>query len=128
MLSAASDQLFLDLAPSNVSGLPVYQGELLMKTHGTGCYTSHPEMKTASNTLTINVMPRPALALTGPVAGNLALSWPAYAIIYRLYVTTNLASPIAWSPVTNAVTTQGGTNIVTLTNSPDNRFFQLRSP
>jgi alpha-mannosidase len=128
VLSAASDQLFLDLAPSNVSGLPVYQGELLMKTHGTGCYTSHPEMKTASNTLTINVMPRPALALTGPVAGNLALSWPAYAIIYRLYVTTNLASPIAWSPVTNAVTTQGGTNIVTLTNSPDNRFFQLRSP
>ena len=45
VLSAASDQLFLDLAPSNVSRLPVYQGELLMKTHGTGCYTSHPEMK-----------------------------------------------------------------------------------
>ena len=45
VLSAASDQLFRDLTPAHVSRLPVYQGELLMQTHGTGCYTSHPEMK-----------------------------------------------------------------------------------
>ncbi len=45
VLTAASDQLFRDLTPDNISHLPVYQGELLMRTHGTGCYTSHPEMK-----------------------------------------------------------------------------------
>ncbi len=45
VLSAASDQLFRDLTPENISHLPVYQGELLMRTHGTGCYTAHPEMK-----------------------------------------------------------------------------------
>lgn len=45
VLSAASDQLFRDLTPANINRLPVYQGELLMRTHGTGCYTSHPEMK-----------------------------------------------------------------------------------
>jgi len=45
VLSAASDQLFRDLTPAHVSRLPVYRGELLMRTHGTGCYTSHPEMK-----------------------------------------------------------------------------------
>ena len=45
VLSAASDQLFRDLTADHIERLPVYQGELLMTTHGTGCYTSHPEMK-----------------------------------------------------------------------------------
>ena len=45
VLSAASDQLFRDLTPAHVSRLPVYQGELLMSTHGTGCYTAQSAMK-----------------------------------------------------------------------------------
>lgn len=45
VLSAGADQLFRDLTPSQIAMLPSYRGELLMKTHGTGCYTSHPEMK-----------------------------------------------------------------------------------
>ena len=45
VLSAGADQLYRDLTPAQIAGLPTYQGELLMKTHGSGCYTSHPEMK-----------------------------------------------------------------------------------
>ena len=45
VLSAGTDQLYRDLTPAQVAMLPAYQGELLMQTHGTGCYTSHPEMK-----------------------------------------------------------------------------------
>jgi len=44
-LSAGSDQLFRDLTPDQVAKLPHYKGELLMTTHGVGCYTAHSEMK-----------------------------------------------------------------------------------
>lgn len=46
VLSAASDQLFRDLTPGHLSRLPEYRGELLMRIHGNGCYTSHSELKT----------------------------------------------------------------------------------
>ena len=45
VVSAGSDQLFRDLSAADISQLPVYQGELLMKYHGAGCYTAHSEMK-----------------------------------------------------------------------------------
>ncbi len=45
VVSASSDQLFLELTPEERVKLPRYQGELLMSTHGVGCYTSHAEMK-----------------------------------------------------------------------------------
>jgi alpha-mannosidase len=42
----SSDQIFRDFDSLNLSGsLPVYDGELLMATHGTGCYTSWAKMK-----------------------------------------------------------------------------------
>ena len=81
---------------------------------------------TAANTLTVNVMPRPALAVTGPAAGNVTLSWPAYATNYRLYATTNLAPPVAWALVTNEVSTINGTNTIALPIEAGSRFFQLR--
>lgn len=45
VLSAPGDQIFRDLTPEHVSRLPSYDGELLLTTHSTGCYTSEPEMK-----------------------------------------------------------------------------------
>lgn len=45
VVSAGSDQLFRDLSASDINKLPIYQGELLLKYHGTGCYTAHSEMK-----------------------------------------------------------------------------------
>lgn len=45
VINTASDQLFRDLTPAQAKRLPLYRGELLMKTHGTGCYTSQAAMK-----------------------------------------------------------------------------------
>ena len=46
IISATSDRLFKDYQPySNRSDLPVFDGELLMDVHGTGCYTSQAAMK-----------------------------------------------------------------------------------
>ena len=43
--NTSSDQLTRDLAPEEKAALPQYEGELTMKTHGVGCYTSQAAMK-----------------------------------------------------------------------------------
>ncbi|MBQ7823293.1 MAG: discoidin domain-containing protein [Bacteroidaceae bacterium] len=46
IVSATSDQLFQKYMPiESQNSLPVYNGELLMDVHGTGCYTSQAAMK-----------------------------------------------------------------------------------
>jgi alpha-mannosidase len=45
VLSATTDQLYRSLTADQKNALPNHQGELLMTTHGTGCYTSHGEVK-----------------------------------------------------------------------------------
>jgi alpha-mannosidase len=46
IVSATSDQLYKDFLPFDQHPeLPVYNGELLMDVHGTGCYTSQAAMK-----------------------------------------------------------------------------------
>jgi alpha-mannosidase len=82
---------------------------------------------TTSHTLMVNVLPRPVLALASFRAGNITLSWPAYAANYQLYATANLAAPVVWWPVTNAVSSQNGSNAVVVPAGTDQRFFQLHS-
>jgi alpha-mannosidase len=43
--STSADQLARDLTPAERAALPEYTGELTMKTHGVGCYTSQAAMK-----------------------------------------------------------------------------------
>src|SRR5215471_313615 len=43
--NTSSDQLTRDLTPQEKATLPEYEGELTMKTHGVGCYTSQAAMK-----------------------------------------------------------------------------------
>lgn len=46
IISATSDQIFKDFLPYDKHPeLPLYDGELLMDVHGTGCYTSQAAMK-----------------------------------------------------------------------------------
>jgi alpha-mannosidase len=45
VLSASADQLAKDLTPTEIAALPHYKGELVMKTHGVGCYTSQAALK-----------------------------------------------------------------------------------
>ncbi len=43
--NTSADQLSRDLTPAQMSALPEYTGELILKTHGTGCYTAQAAMK-----------------------------------------------------------------------------------
>ena len=43
--NTSSDQLTRDLTEQEKAALPEYVGELTMKTHGVGCYTSQAAMK-----------------------------------------------------------------------------------
>ena len=43
--NTSADQLSRDLTPAERAALPEYTGELTMKTHGVGCYTSQAAMK-----------------------------------------------------------------------------------
>ncbi len=43
--NTSPDQLVKDLTPAQRAALPEYDGELILKTHGTGCYTSQTAMK-----------------------------------------------------------------------------------
>lgn len=42
---ADSEQIFRELEPGERSRLPVYDGELLLRLHATGCYSSRAELK-----------------------------------------------------------------------------------
>jgi alpha-mannosidase len=48
--NTSPDQLAKDLTPAQRAALPVYNDELLLKTHGTGCYTSQAAMKRFNRT------------------------------------------------------------------------------
>ncbi len=69
--SVSADQLARDLTGAERAALPEYTGELLLKTHGVGCYTSQAAMKTWNrrNELLADAAERAAVAaewLGGP--------------------------------------------------------------
>ncbi len=43
--SVAADQLYRDISDEQMAQLPLYDGELIMTSHGVGCYTSQSAMK-----------------------------------------------------------------------------------
>ena len=43
--NTSSDQLAKDLTPAEIAALPTYKGELLLRLHAPGCYTSQAAMK-----------------------------------------------------------------------------------
>lgn len=45
VINSASDQIYRDITPEQAKGLPEYKGELVMTSHGVGCYTSESAMK-----------------------------------------------------------------------------------
>jgi len=56
------------------------------------------------------------------------MNWPGWASDWGLYAATNLAPPVVWSPVTNAVATNNGQYSVSLPVDLAQRFFRLASP
>ncbi|HEY2081433.1 MAG TPA: S8 family serine peptidase [Verrucomicrobiae bacterium] len=62
--------------------------------------------------------------------GNAGITWPLAPAGFQLESTTNLSPPIAWSPVTNAVTvdTNASQNVVVVPATGINQFFRLQRP
>jgi regulation of enolase protein 1 (concanavalin A-like superfamily) len=83
-----------------------------------------------SNQAAVSV-PLPALAAVYAAANNsLTLSWPLPASPFTLFSTPSLASPVVWSPVTNALVNQSGTISATWPGVHSNaaQFFRLAAP
>jgi alpha-L-fucosidase 2 len=59
--------------------------------------------------------------------GNITVSWPTPSASYFLEAATNLTPPITWSPVTNSIVNQNGSNQTTITPAGDATFFVLTS-
>lgn len=69
---------------------------------------------------------QPVLAATINVGNNtLSINWPGWADGWTLYYATNLLSPVAWWPVTNAVGSNNGQFTVTVPAGSGPRFFRL---
>ena len=60
------------------------------------------------------------------IAGAIEMSWPASAEGFSLNATESLIPPVTWSPISAAVATTNGLNIVRIPLSSKNQFFRLR--
>jgi hypothetical protein len=85
---------------------------------------SNPNGESSWSNQVAATVPLPSLSVTWAGAA-VVLSWPGPASPLNLYSAANLAPPVAWFPVTNAVLTQTGACRVTLTPDSANRFFRL---
>jgi alpha-mannosidase len=70
--NTSSDQLTRDLTADEKAALPEYEGELTMKTHGVGCYTSQAAMKRFNRENELLA----ATAEHTAVAAELLAGWP----------------------------------------------------
>jgi hypothetical protein len=81
-----------------------------------------------ANTAALGVfLPLPSLEMNVS-AGTLSISWPGWANDWSLYVATNLAPPVVWTPVTSTVSSNNAVFNVTLSPGSGNQFFRLASP
>jgi hypothetical protein len=70
-------------------------------------------------------LPSPQLAIK-EAGTNAMVSWSSAASGYQLWSATNLVSPVVWSNVTNASSTNGNTISVLVPVSSGQRFFRLQ--
>ncbi len=73
VLATPSDQLFRDLTDTQMSKLPVYKGELLLTTHGTGTYTVREDQKILNRADELSAFAAEQSSVLAEVAGG-----PAY--------------------------------------------------
>jgi hypothetical protein len=75
----------------------------------------------------ITSLPSPQLAITR-LGTNVMVSWPALASGYQLLSATNLASPVAWSNVSQTSVTNGNVISTLVPISGRQQFFRLYHP
>ena len=82
----------------------------------------------SANSAPVSVLlPLPGLGFSA-TGGMLAVSWPDWASDWQLWSATNLDSPVAWSLVTNAVSSSNGQLVVILPIGSGACYFRLASP
>jgi hypothetical protein len=113
------------------SGLPTSS---FVDTNAVSGRTNYYEVAAASvcgmsaNSAPVSVwLPLPALAFSS-AGGVLAVSWPAWASDWELWSATNLTFPVAWSLVTNVISSTNGQFMAFLPIGPGACFFRLASP
>ena len=75
----------------------------------------------------ITSLPSPQLAIAR-LGTNVMVSWPAPASGYQLLSATNLASPVAWSNVSQTSVTNGNVISTLVPISGRQQFFRLYHP
>jgi hypothetical protein len=58
--------------------------------------------------------------------GAISLSWPTPPAPFIMESATNLAPPVNWTPLTNTIVNQNGSNQTTITPVGDARYFRLK--
>ena len=69
---------------------------------------------------------QPLLSLA-PGTGALSLTWRASGVGFSVCIATNLAFPIAWTPITNQPAFDGATWSITFAPTNGTRFYRLQS-
>jgi hypothetical protein len=73
--------------------------------------------------LTANIT-APSVQITGS-SPNILISWPTNAANYVLQQTASLIPPVVWTPVTNAITTNGSTTSFVITPTGASGYYEL---
>jgi beta-galactosidase len=83
---------------------------------------------TGSTALSVTPMPQPQLNVSAK-AGQVLLSWPAWAGNYAAYSASNLVPPVVWEPMTNTLQNSNATLYLNLSvPSGAQQFFRLAAP
>ena len=97
-------------------------------TNGTGYYyvvtAVNPNGQSAFSSEAFASVPLPGLSASWPGSG-LLLTWPLSASTFKVYSASNLAPPVAWTLVTNAIVNQGGTSSMMVPPGQGNQLFRL---
>lgn len=87
VINATSDQLYKDYLPyDSHPELPVYEGELLMDLHGTGCYTSQAAMKLFNRRNELLSTAAERAAVMADWAGAMDYSTDWFATAHKRYI------------------------------------------
>jgi hypothetical protein len=72
--------------------------------------------------------PAPPLILNPARAtnGTISLSWPTPSAPFILESASGLSPPVVWTPLTNAIANQNGSNQTTITPVGDALYFRLK--
>jgi len=89
-------------------------------------YPSDVDVWTTQITELVTTVPAQlAIARSGT---NVTISWSSLLAGFQLQATPSLVSPVAWTNVTQTLTTNGGLASVTLPIGPGQRLFRLQKP